>query len=78
MKPKDIIIGKKYKHSDFPNTEYLGIGIDGGPKFLLVLEKHYKNNCLLVVPPEKYKLANTTKKGMYEWWSKFSPIGKKR
>ncbi len=26
MKHKDIIVGKKYKHRDFPNTIYLGIG----------------------------------------------------
>lgn len=71
MKPKDIVIGQTYKHSDFTG-EYLGICQDVGngnmKKFLL-------SKCInaLVLTPYQINKYGIIKDGD-EFWNKFYEV----
>ncbi len=73
MRPKDIVVGQYYRHEDHPGAVFVGTAIMGNKfKFLLIIKGEGKNH--LVFPPERYVMANQSKKGLYKWWSKLSPI----
>lgn len=70
MKPSNIIAGRKYKHSGFPNFTYLGVSI---PKFR-VYNSHYKSvNYLVILETGDGVLRpGQIGKGGKVFWSKFS------
>jgi hypothetical protein len=69
MKTKDIVIGQKYSHTDFPNTVYIGIGIQSrnGTKVrkALLIQKGGNNYMTCIT-----YMVNS------EWGSKFYPLTK--
>jgi hypothetical protein len=56
MKSKDIIVGAKYKHRNYPNFEYLGCGITNRKndkikqKYLVILHTDKYWNGRIVLP----------------------------
>ena len=70
MKPKDIIVGQKYGHKDFPNIIYLGCGRDcfGGLKF--------KNKCLVIIRDDytNDSMVGFTVSGNKDFFTKFYPL----
>lgn len=72
MTPKDIIVGALYKHTECPNTIYLGCGdlFNGSPfrrKFMLILKETIQPHRLSGI---KVFFDNTPESK--RWWSKFT------
>lgn len=72
MKPSNIIAGRKYKHSKFPNFTYLGVDI---PKFK-IHNSHYKsvNHLVILETGGGVLRPGQIGKGGKEFWSKFSLV----
>lgn len=72
MKPKDIVAGRIYKHSDFPDVKYLGITFSKnvGTKSLPTYEEHTKGLVTLNSGRVVVRQHNSAAK----FWSKFSPF----
>ena len=74
MKPSNIIAGRKYKHSKFPNFTYLGVSI---PKFR-VCNSHYKsksvNHLIILEKGGGVLRPGQIGKGGKEFWNKFSLV----
>lgn len=77
MRPKDIVIGKQYKHRDFHGITYRGVGYDTERgrrvRYLIIDSLAPDFGHKIVVPPE-VKRSKSTKKDSYNFWKKFYPV----
>lgn len=77
MKPKDIIVGQKYRHSDFANTVYIGIEIQSlnHKRDMSNFDNQTRSRKALLIlsGPLKFKTV-IRRKCDSKWWKKFSPI----